>query len=175
MHIMLDLETMGTSLNAPILSIGAVAFSHKGIDGRFYAANTLKSAVDLGGVIDPDTVMWWLGQSDAARGSLARGRESLMTSMHLFSMWCSAYDIEGVWGNGSDFDNAILTEAYKRADRIRPWEYHKNRCFRTLNAIAGEGISTPDVGTSHNALDDAEWQANRLIQIWEKLGLGIEV
>ncbi len=31
MHIMIDLETMGTRADAPIVSIGAVAFDAKGL------------------------------------------------------------------------------------------------------------------------------------------------
>ena len=175
MHIMIDLETMGTRSNAPIISLGAVAFDHSEIHSRIYVSNTLSSAVETGAVIDPDTVMWWMGQSDEARGALCAGKEHLRNNLYMFSRWCSSFDIEGVWGNGSDFDNAILSEAYRRMERAVPWKYHQNRCFRTLNALAGDGIVTPQVGVSHNAVNDAEWQALRLQQIWEKLGLNVEV
>lgn len=44
MHIMIDLETMGTSHDAPIFAIGAVAFNRKrGIVGAHYTAH---NAVD---------------------------------------------------------------------------------------------------------------------------------
>ena len=75
MHIMIDLETMGTRPDAPIVAIGAVAFrpdsQHKdgemelgGIYGTFYMTIDLAKSVREGAVIDPDTVMWWMQQSD---------------------------------------------------------------------------------------------------------------
>ena len=66
MHIMIDLETMGTRADAPIVSIGAVAFDAKGIDREFYCTVSLHSAVRSGAVIDPSTVMWWLVRQNRA-------------------------------------------------------------------------------------------------------------
>ena len=66
-HIMLDLETMGNSSNAAITAIGAVKFDiANGITDSFYLKVDLESAVALGGKMDPSTVIWWLGQNDAA-------------------------------------------------------------------------------------------------------------
>ena len=76
-HVMLDLETMGTGPTAAITAIGAVAFSvEAGITDTFYKKVDLESSVRNGGTMDPGTVIWWLGQSDAARKEMAALRKS---------------------------------------------------------------------------------------------------
>ena len=77
--VMLDLETMGTRHNAPIIALGAVAFNlvEMTIGEKFYANVTLASSVALGSVMDPSTVLWWLQQSEDARKAVTRkGRQA---------------------------------------------------------------------------------------------------
>lgn len=170
-HIMIDLETMGTSHDAPIFAIGAVAFSRKqGIIGAHYTTNTLKSAVDLGAKLDPDTVTWWMRQSKEAQNALTHAKNDLTHGLTLLAMWMGNYTIDGVWGNGAAFDNVILSNAYRMAGRLVPWHYHQDRCYRTMNALYGSDIEQEAVGTAHNAVDDAEYQARRLLKIWDKIG-----
>jgi hypothetical protein len=65
---MIDLETMGNKPNAPIVSIGAVFFDPStGELGGFYRVVSLKSSVDGGAIPDPETIMWWMQQSEEAR------------------------------------------------------------------------------------------------------------
>ena len=58
MHIMLDLETMGTRPDAPIIAIGAVAFDKEGVHESFYEVLDLAWAVRDGAVMSPETVIW---------------------------------------------------------------------------------------------------------------------
>jgi exodeoxyribonuclease VIII len=74
-----------------------------------------------------------------------------------------------LWGNGSDFDNVILGDAYEAAAMRRPWSYNKSRCFRTALADAPEAERERlwkrySVGVGHNALDDALRQARILCE-----------
>ena len=36
-HVMVDIETLGTTNNSVVLSIGAVKFDHQGLGEEFYA------------------------------------------------------------------------------------------------------------------------------------------
>ncbi|NGI10233.1 exonuclease, partial [Escherichia coli] len=58
-HLMLDLETMGKNPDAPIISIGAIFFDPQTGDmgPEFSKTIDLETA---GGVIDRDTIKWWL-------------------------------------------------------------------------------------------------------------------
>ena len=76
-HAMIDLETMGKSALAPIASIGAVLFDPHGdwIGDSFHIHVDLNSCVGRWGMqMDPETVLWWLEQSEAARQALIAGQ-----------------------------------------------------------------------------------------------------
>lgn len=165
MHIMIDLETMGTRPDAPIVAIGAVAFDADGITHEFYANVDLGSAVNSGAKIDANTVMWWMQQDDDARAALV-GKEdqySLVGALVEFSKWMYLRDA-GVWGNGATFDNVILREAYLRAAVPCPWPFWDDKCYRTVKGIYPD-VPLDRSGTHHNALDDARTQAEHLIAI----------
>jgi hypothetical protein len=166
MHVMIDLETMGTGPNAAIVAIGACIFDANGIGDRFYDAVDLQSCIDAGLTVDGQTVMWWLDQSDEVRGAL-KNSSPLHVALERFSdfMADSMGNISGVWGCGAAFDNVILRNAYKAAGLECPWPFWADRCFRTVRDT--NEIDAPDrAGTHHNALDDAVHQANYLIKIW---------
>ncbi|EJJ8002063.1 3'-5' exoribonuclease, partial [Escherichia coli] len=61
-HLMIDLETMGKNPDAPIISIGAIFFDPQTgeMGPEFSKTIDLETA---GGVIDRDTIKWWLKQS----------------------------------------------------------------------------------------------------------------
>ena len=72
MHLMIDLETLATTPDAAILTIGACKFDPYGDDRdkatrkmpTFYRRVELKSNVDLGRRVDESTLRWWCDQSE---------------------------------------------------------------------------------------------------------------
>ena len=164
-NIMLDLETMGTNPDALILAIGAVEFDIE-IGTSFYVKIDIESAVKCGGVIDASTVLWWMKQNDAARRYITSTSEdvNVLTALSMFTEWFNSVDGKYVWGNGSDFDNVILSSAYRNCKMEAPWKFYNNRCYRTLKNLYSN-VMMPSVGTKHNAVDDAESQAMHAIAI----------
>ncbi len=168
MHIMVDIETMGNGPEAPILSIGAVAFDAMGIHKEFYTPCTLESAVDSGAVMDASTVMWWLRQDAAARAALEDGEDAgvgLELALRNFTgfLITEGAPLQGVWGNGATFDNVIIHRSCKRLS-LASWPFWLDRCYRTVKQ-AYQSVKMERVGTHHNALDDAKSQALHLIEI----------
>lgn len=171
MHVMVDLETMGTRPNAPIVAIGAVTFDVNAVYDEFYVNVDLESAVNDGhAVVDPKTVQWWMEQDTAARAALREDRKKILTALYMFRDWLKPDEPEGVWGNGATFDNVILSEAYRRLNLTSPWPFWADRCYRTMKNMYPQ-IELERVGTHHNALDDAKSQAAHLIKIWRD-GMG---
>ena len=168
MHVMVDLETMGTRPDAPIIAIGAVAFDAKAIHNEFYVVVDLADSVAKGAVMDPSTVLWWMKQSDEARSEFEREGRALGLALGMFREWIGAYDVSGVWGNGASFDNVILSEAYRRMGNDAPWPFWKDRCYRTMKSISP--VPMERGGTHHNALDDARSQAIHLQMISKEMG-----
>ena len=169
MDVMLDLETMGTGPNAAIVAIAAVEFdaATNQLGDRYYNTVSLDSAIEEGGVVDGETVMWWLRQSSHARMELARDPISIRYALERFLKWLHGEPY--VWGNGSDFDNVILRSAFERSGLPVPWSHKSNRCYRTLSSLY------PDVpytrhGVPHCALDDAKSQALHAMTILRMIG-----
>ncbi|PWF74885.1 ATPase [Vibrio sp. T9] len=176
---MLDLETMGNTSNAAIVSIGAVVFSPVtgALGADFEVVVNLNSSAYYSD-IDASTVTWWLTQSEEARSIFLRDtpKSSLKDALLELNQWFAdlgdAKDIQ-VWGNGSGFDNVILMNAFK-ATRIKPNFTHWNdRDVRTIvemgRSILGIDPKTTFIrqGVHHSALDDAKFQAKYVSEIWQ--------
>lgn len=172
--IMLDLETMGTGSNAAIIAIGAVAIDRSAVDNvysKFYCVIDLASSVEHGGIVDKDTEAWWSRQSPEARRILddpTIERLTIDDALFKFAGWLKGVGLNknktNMWGNGADFDNVILMNAYNRIDLDQPWGKYNNRCYRTLKSLR-PGLKMVRIGTHHNALDDAHSQALHLLHL----------
>ena len=178
-HLMIDLETMGTNTNAPIVVIGAVFFDPQTgeIGPVFYIVISLTDAMNTGAVPDGGTIEWWLKQSSEARAAILTDQVKLKDALSRFREFINEYSDEKfvqVWGNGATFDNAILRTSYERLDIPCPWRYYNDRDVRTIVEL-GKTIDfdartvIPFEGVRHNALDDARHQAKYVSAIWQKL------
>ncbi|APT03335.1 3'-5' exoribonuclease [Escherichia coli] len=178
-HLMIDLETMGTNTNAPIVVIGAVFFDPQTgeIGPVFYIVISLTDAMNTGAVPDGGTIEWWLKQSSEARAAILTDQVKLKDALSRFREFINEYSDEKlvqVWGNGATFDNAILRTSYEHLDIPCPWRYYNDRDVRTIVEL-GKAIdfdartAIPFEGERHNALDDARYQAKYVSAIWQKL------
>lgn len=167
-NVMLDLETMDNTSDSAIVSIGACVFSSaNGITSKFGIDVDLQSAIDYGGTVGGSTVLWWLSQKWEARKKLTQAKAlSLPDALTEFSNWIPKGAI--VWGNGSDFDNVILKNAYRLVDMPVPWPKFNDRCFRTMKAIFKDVQKPKREGIAHSALDDAIFQATWILKIFEE-------
>lgn len=171
---MLDLETLSSKNNAAIVAIGAVEFDPMSneLGEKLHLLVNPDGVEELGFHISGSTFLWWLGQSEEARAAIikAGGAADIGYALTCFSNWVAEVCPEGMylWGNGADFDNAILGNAYKVMCRKQPWSYGKNRCFRTMKGIF-QNLEPERQGVHHNALDDACHQARWLQAIFKKL------
>ena len=169
---MIDLETMSTAPDAAIVSIGAVQMDiEKGVGSTFYRVIDLQSALDYGGRLDASTVMWWMGQSDAARAAiqgtppLAR-LAAMLRDLRQWMADIGPLDERKVWGNGAGFDLPILSSASRRLGQDTPlWHHWNERCYRTLKNLFRDCKPREREGVHHNALDDAMHQAQHWVDI----------
>lgn len=169
MNIVVDLETTDNRSTAAILSIGAAALNYEGaVVSTFYTPVSLDDCVQHGMTVGTDTLAWWMEQDDKARAvwqeaKKSNGAPTLHFALLHFNTWLKAQcEFSGrvMWGNGSDFDNVILANAYRAVNMDLPWPFWNNRCFRTLKNEWGKYVPQPDfVGVKHNAKDDAVHEA----------------
>lgn len=167
-NIMVDLETLGTKPTSIILSIGACRITEGEPADHFYRVINVASCRDAGLTSDDSTVKWWNSQDENARRVFTDPSVPLFQALADFSTYMRKYGSRSVrlWGNGSDFDNVILNNAFQAVGASTPWMFYNNRCFRTVRKLFGQNIVEPErQGTYHNALDDALHQARILTQI----------
>lgn len=179
-QVMLDLETLGTKPGCKVLSIGAAMFNKYGVSDTFYIEVKRGEGQDMLEE-DPDTVQWWSEQSPEAKtllGAPDSDKDTLALALIKFNQWLeqvAGKDERGncraiVWGNGSDFDNAILAHCYKAVNVKQGWPFWSNRCYRTLKGLL-PNVKLQRTGTHHNALDDAVSQAEHAVELLQELGL----
>lgn len=176
--VMIDLETMGLGTNAPILSIGAVAFSQfgVGIESTFHQGISLEDSMASGRRPTASTILWWLQQSDEAREQVCQKGGCgvrLAAGLAAFDAWIKSLPgVPYVWGNGANFDIAILEQAYLDAGMRTPWGYRNVRCFRTVMAEFGVESDWVKPVVAHDALADAEAQARTLQKCYQRMAIG---
>lgn len=158
--LMIDLETLGTTPDCFILSIGAAEFNlETGEIGQTFHQRVDPELDQPGRRISPGTVKWWMGQSDAARKDVVRGDIELDELLFNFRRFVGDVAPGTVWGNGSTFDISILEHAYNYQP---PWRFFAVSDCRTVEMLASPAVTRRQFkrqGTHHSALDDAIYQA----------------
>jgi hypothetical protein len=180
LHIMLDLETLGKKLMAPILQVGA-ACAIESEDGtwaltpfHFERTISLDHAMQQR-TPDASTLLWWMDQNEEARSKVlveqGKSVEFVLTSFSNFvAQSKEAIDASEVyvWGNGASSDNAWLIGLYEQHGVPVPWEYWGNMCYRTIKNF-NRHVPRPEIPAhlKHTALADARSQLVHLIAIME--------
>lgn len=172
---MVDLETLGVNPGCAILSIAAVRFDIKtgNIQDRFYVNLDLSSCIDHGLVIEADTFLWWLKQSQEARERISQDPVYIVQALLSLNSFIAPTDI--VWGNSARFDFGILIKAYEVAGINIPWKYRHEMCLRTIVSLNPMIRDEEEfTGTPHNALHDCEHQIKYLVKIMNSLTINTE-
>jgi hypothetical protein len=169
-HVMIDLETMGTTPDSAIVSIGAVIF-----DPRYGVINMPGFYVELdwdeqGRGVCPKTQEWWNQQSEEVRSALD-GIDELRPILRDLAKWLPK-DCK-VWANGPTFDISMLEDAYEQFSMYIPWKFWNIRDCRTILDMYESkrgGTNRAMVRENlHNALSDAIFQAEQVNKMWSKL------
>lgn len=163
--LMLDIETLSTSIPSPIISIAAAFFDiNTGeIGATYYSVIKLESALQHG-ELEAKTLQWWFKQSDDARSifnstNAIELNEALITFSTFLKEHASPENVK-IWGNGACFDNVILANAYNKTGLPIPWSFKKDRDVRTIVDLCirikeqDPTLLVARTGTPHNALDD---------------------
>lgn len=175
-HVMVDLETFGTTSGCAIRSVGAAVFDPMGVDvavppPTFYRNVTTMSCWLANLRVDAATVSWWEKQSQEAKDKLKVDQRPLKEVVTDFNNWY--YDVRptAVWCHGAGFDTAIWEAVANAVGSPTPWKYWTVRCTRTLFEVSGFDFKGEKrEGTYHGALDDALHQVKCVQAAYKKLG-----
>jgi hypothetical protein len=171
--VMIDLETLATSSDAAILTIGAVKFDPFGKDlqepamDTFYVKVDIDSCDALGLATSEDTIAWWAQQEQAAQDEAFNpdGRIHIKDAFDQLYKFC--WGARRVWSNGAGFDIVICENVFKKLQKAVPWSFWQVRDVRTAFDL-GINPHRPPV-LKHHALEDAWNQAVGIQNVYNTL------
>lgn len=171
--IMIDLETLNTTPDSTILTIGAVKFDPFGRElqepkmDSFYIKVDVDSCDRIGLTTSDDTIAWWANQSKEAQEAAfdPEGRIDIEDAFAQLYKFC--WGAKRVWANGSCFDIIICEHVYRKVGRAIPWKFWEVRDVRTAFDL-GINPHRPPV-TAHHALEDAWNQAVGIQNVYNTL------
>lgn len=171
--IMIDLETLNTTPDSTILTIGAVKFDPFGSELKepqmdsFYVKVDLDSCDRIGLTTNDDTIAWWANQSKEAQEAAfdPNGRIPIEDAFAQLYKFC--WGAKRVWANGSCFDIIICEHVFRKIGKAIPWSFWEVRDVRTAFDL-GINPQRPPV-TAHHALEDAWNQAVGIQNVYNTL------
>lgn len=168
-HVMLDFETFGKGPNKCVCQVGACYFdSASGEIGKTFKVNIdARSHEKLGGVLDADTVYWWLKQSEQARLSITENLIDVSEAMNALNRFLSEADY--IWSHAT-FDFVTLLNTL-HALNIKPlFSYKAGMDLRTL-VYLGKVSSSDFVrdGVHHDGLADSVFQVKYAVAALNKI------
>lgn len=175
-HAMIDLETLGTSPDCAVLTIGGVKFNPNAISEPyqpFYYRFNVDEQLERGRTVLDSTLEWW-GQQEASVREEALGDENrtpVLEVLQALNKWCVGVDT--IWCQGPAFDIVILEHMYRQYDHHIPWPFWKIRDSRTLFGIMPKDPRKEINFAAHNALEDCKVQALCVQQTLQKLQLEV--
>lgn len=168
-HTMTDIETLATTCDAVILSIGSCRFDFNGlgVTDKFYVNVDPHSCKEWGLRVDPETVKWWSTKPKHIIAQLSKPTPlPLEEALAQFAEW---YKGDYHWCRGM-FDVPILEYAFAKTGIKSPYKYWQAMDHRTAMTMLDVDFKASREGAEdyHNALGDAVAQAEALIKLFEK-------
>lgn len=163
---MVDLETLGTDLDACVVQVGACVFDDAG-----NVHETFKSHVRIddpeNGQISGATLLWWLSQPDSTMRAVFDSSlmVSLQFSLEALTRFAVASGSEQTWACDPTFDLAILRRCYDRCHLEHPdfLNFRRERSCRTVWQMMKDcRLKTVRPEVQHDAVCDAVAQAQNV-------------
>lgn len=178
LHIMLDLETLGVKLLAPIVQIGAACAVESNGIWELKPMLHFNETIAMDDALEhrrpcASTLLWWMKQKESVRDSVlqeqgltVRQALNMFTKFIHFAQDATASEEVYVWGNGASTDNAWLIGLYEQYGFGVPWKHWGNMCYRTVKNM-NRHVPKPEMPAhlQHIAVQDAINQLNHLAAI----------
>ena len=171
--IMLDMETLSTSPDAVILTIGAVKFdpySLKEPHTPLYFRLNVDEQTAIGRNISQSTLDWWGKQPTEIFEEAMSEDDRIPLKEVIKQVNKYVVGVDKIWAQGVLFDIGMLENLYRQLGHPCPWNFWQIRDSRTIMDLGDDSAKTGNK-TAHNALADAFSQALAVQQIYKQLGV----
>jgi len=167
--MMIDLETLDTTHEAVVLSVGAVVWDDHMMVERFSRVLDMNEQTAVGRTINQYTLIWWLRQDRTAlQEAFSPVRVPVKTVIDSFNEFASGHMAEGLtkfWAGPATFDFPIWENLCKDFGKDVPWSHKQRYDLRTAVSALGYSVKkyTPTVqGMPHIPVHDCERQIGLL-------------
>lgn len=171
--VVVDIETLGTRPGDSIVQIAVVGFdrNREHYDGELLISVSVPLARSEANAT-AGTLAWWFLQNEEAKNCLLHGNQVSSRvvdgEVQMLAVFMMAADEEPIkscnwWGNSHSFDLVLLEAALNRVyKRGKPWDFRKERCYRTLKAETPKCFVPERTTATHVAVNDAMYEAECL-------------
>lgn len=180
--IMLDLETIGTGVRAPILQVAFIAFDLDDPDNRFRKVEEYlpitPQVKTFSRHIDFDTMLFWQKKPNAVErfanntGDDFDELDALVKSVNSKMTQAISDRYHEVWARGINFDLPIWESLLTDLGQQEPYRYDSGSDLRTIMREAGitkKDVERPAKWPEHHALSDCEYQIDCLAEAWRRI------
>ena len=132
LDVMVDIETLGTDLNASMIMLAWVVFDMKSLERSEFKIYIRHNDA----VVNIDTLRWWLDTdaellNDILAKAFITEKEAIAEFVRVINLLKKDADVY-LWGNGILFDNGIIKSKCTYYGIPYPIDYDKDRDVRTL-------------------------------------------
>jgi len=173
-HATIDIETLGTSPDTVVLTIGGIKFDpmeDDGLHSEFYYRLNADEQIDMGRTVDEKTLEWWETQSEEVKAEALDTNDRIPVEETLKALNKWLVGVDKIWCQGPVFDIGILENLYKQIGLHHNWPFYIIRDSRTLFGLMDKDPRKEIDFTAHNALADAIVQSLCIQKVYKKLNL----
>ena len=173
-HATIDIETLGTSPDTVVLTIGGIKFDPMADDelhSEFYYRLDVDEQIDMGRTVDEKTLEWWETQSEEVKAEALDTNDRIPVEETLKALNKWLVGVDKIWCQGPVFDIGILENLYKQIGLHHNWQFYIIRDSRTLFGLMDKDPRKEIDFAAHNALADAIVQSLCIQKVYKKLNL----
>ncbi len=173
-HATIDIETLGTSPDTVVLTIGGIKFDpmeDDGLHSEFYYRLNADEQIDMGRTVDEKTLEWWETQSEEVKAEALDTNDRIPVEETLKALNKWLVGVDKIWCQGPVFDIGILENLYKQIGLHHNWPFYIIRDSRTLFSLMDKDPRKEIDFAAHNALADAIVQSLCIQKVYKKLGV----
>ena len=169
----LDIETLSTTHNSVVLTIGAVKFNpftQQPSYAELYERLDADDQIEKGRDVSEITLEWWTKQPDDIQEEALgpQNRKPVIEVLHALNKFLVGAD--KIWCQGPHFDITILESLYKQYGVSSNWQYWQIMDSRTFFGVHGDPRDKASK-TLHNAVEDCKSQSRGVQQVFNQLGI----
>ena len=173
-HATIDIETLGTSPDTVVLTIGGIKFDpmeDDGLHSQFYYRLNADEQIEMGRTVDEKTLEWWEKQPEEIRKEALETTDRVSTEQSLKALNKWLVGVDKIWCQGPVFDIGILENLYKQIGLHHNWPFYIIRDSRTLFSLMDKDPRKEIDFAAHNALADAIVQSLCIQKVYKKLDI----